>query len=56
DNSEKLIIRCHVLGGKDEDEKVEEDQFLRALETSLCGVKGVKYVFLMEQDKVIVTP
>ncbi|KAG6916931.1 DNA-directed RNA polymerase II subunit rpb1 [Tephrocybe rancida] len=63
DNSEKLIIRCRVLGGKDdEDEKVEEDQFLRALETtmlnsvSLRGVKGVKRVFLMEQDKVIVTP
>ncbi|KAG6853308.1 DNA-directed RNA polymerase II subunit rpb1 [Blastosporella zonata] len=61
DNSEKLIIRCRVIGGKDdEDEKVEEDQFLRALETtmlnsvSLRGVKGVKRVFLMEQDKVIV--
>ncbi|KAG6820127.1 hypothetical protein H0H93_005002, partial [Arthromyces matolae] len=63
DNSEKLIIRCRVIGGKDEeDDKIEEDQFLRALETtmlnsvSLRGVKGVKRVFLMEQKKVVITP
>ncbi|KAG6899798.1 DNA-directed RNA polymerase II subunit rpb1 [Termitomyces sp. T159_Od127] len=63
DNSEKLIIRCRVIGGKDEeDDKIEEDQFLRALETtmlnsvSLRGVKGIKRVFLMEQKKVVITP
>ncbi|KAF8060852.1 hypothetical protein FPV67DRAFT_310188 [Lyophyllum atratum] len=66
DNSEKLIIRCRVLGGGDKEDDtmgtIEEDIFLRQLENtmlnsvSLRGVKGVKRVFLMEQDKVVVTP
>ncbi|KAI0075928.1 beta and beta-prime subunits of DNA dependent RNA-polymerase [Panus rudis PR-1116 ss-1] len=66
DNSEKLVIRCRVLGGADKDEDemgtVEEDIFLRQLENtmlnsvSLRGVTGIDRVFLMEHDKVTVTP
>lgn len=66
DNSEKLVIRCRVLGGADKDEdgmgNIEEDIFLRQLENtmlnsvSLRGVKGIKRVFLTEQDKVGITP
>ncbi|KAH0584269.1 hypothetical protein H2248_009818 [Termitomyces sp. 'cryptogamus'] len=42
DNSEKLIIHCRVIGGKDdEDDKIEE---------------GVQRVFLMEQKKVVISP
>ena len=63
DNSEKLIIRCRVLGSPDkvEDLSMEEDIFLRSLENtmlnsvSLRGVKGVKRVFLTEQDKITVS-
>ena len=63
DNSEKLIIRCRVLGSPDkvEDLSMEEDIFLRSLENtmlnsvSLRGVKGVKRVFLTEQDRIIVS-
>ena len=54
DNSEKLIIRCRVLGSPDkvEDLLMEEDIFLRSLKNmmlnsvSLRGVKGIKRVFL----------
>ncbi|CAK5279790.1 unnamed protein product [Mycena citricolor] len=63
DNSDKLIIRCRVLGGgaKDDDglESVEEDIFLRQLENtmlnsvSLRGVKDIRKVFLLEHDKVV---
>ncbi|CAL1696999.1 unnamed protein product [Somion occarium] len=66
DNSEKLIIRCRVLGGADKEEDemgtVEEDIFLRQLENtmlntvSLRGVPGIGRVFLMEYDKITVTP
>ncbi|KAL6301005.1 beta and beta-prime subunits of DNA dependent RNA-polymerase [Sparassis latifolia] len=66
DNSEKLIIRCRVLGGAEKDEDgmgtVEEDIFLRQLENtmlnsiSLRGVPGIQRVFLMEHDKVVITP
>ncbi|PCH33167.1 RNA polymerase II large subunit [Wolfiporia cocos MD-104 SS10] len=65
DNSEKLIIRCRVLGGADKDEDgmetVEEDIFLRQLENtmlnsiSLRGVPGIQRVFLLEHDKVVIT-
>ncbi|KII94419.1 hypothetical protein PLICRDRAFT_36689 [Plicaturopsis crispa FD-325 SS-3] len=65
DNSDKLIIRCRVLGGADKDEDgmgtIEEDIFLRQLENtmlnsvSLRGVKDVNRVFLMEHDKVVIT-
>jgi len=63
DNSEKLIIRCRVLGSPDkvEDLSMEEDIFLRSLENtmlnsvSLRGVKGIKRVFLMEQDKITIS-
>ncbi|THG98988.1 hypothetical protein EW026_g3272 [Hermanssonia centrifuga] len=65
DNSEKLIIRCRVLGGADKDEdgmgNVEEDIFLRQLENtmlnsvSLRGVPGIGRVFLLEHDKIILT-
>ena len=65
DNSEKLVIRCRVLGGADKDEDgmgtVEEDVFLRQLENtmldsvSLRGVKGIERVFLQEHDKVVIT-
>jgi DNA-directed RNA polymerase II subunit RPB1 len=64
DNSEKLIIRCRVLGGADKDEDgigtIEEDIFLRQLENtmlnsiSLRGVKGIRRVFLMHHDKTII--
>ncbi|TFK57734.1 beta and beta-prime subunits of DNA dependent RNA-polymerase [Heliocybe sulcata] len=65
DNSEKLIIRCRVLGGGDKDDDmgtVEEDIFLRQLENtmlngvSLRGVKDIERVFLLEHDKVVITP
>ncbi|OAX40478.1 beta and beta-prime subunits of DNA dependent RNA-polymerase [Rhizopogon vinicolor AM-OR11-026] len=64
DNSEKLIIRCRVLGGGDKDDDglgtVEEDIFLRQLENtmlnsvSLRGVPGIQRVFLQPHDKVYV--
>ncbi|KAH9036612.1 beta and beta-prime subunits of DNA dependent RNA-polymerase [Lactarius pseudohatsudake] len=64
DNSEKLIIRCRVLGGADKDEDgigtIEEDIFLRQLENtmlnsiSLRGVKGIRRVFLMKHDKTLI--
>ncbi|KAH9949477.1 beta and beta-prime subunits of DNA dependent RNA-polymerase [Amylocystis lapponica] len=66
DNSQKLIIRCRVLGGADKDDDdmdtVEEDIFLRQLETtmlntiSLRGVLGIDRVFLQKHDKVVVSP
>ena len=65
DNSEKLVIRCRVLGGADKDEddlgQVEEDIFLRQLENTMLnsvelrGVPGILRVFLLEHDKVIVS-
>ncbi|KAI0791691.1 beta and beta-prime subunits of DNA dependent RNA-polymerase [Abortiporus biennis] len=65
DNSEKLIIRCRVLGGADKDEDgmgaVEEDIFLRQLENTMLnsvdlrGVPGIMRVFLMEYDKIIIS-
>ncbi|KAG1775061.1 DNA-directed RNA polymerase II, subunit 1 [Suillus placidus] len=64
DNSEKLIIRCRVLGGGDKDDDglgtVEEDIFLRQLENtmlnsvSLRGVPGIQKVFLQQHDKVYI--
>ncbi|KAJ7630347.1 DNA-directed RNA polymerase II, subunit 1 [Roridomyces roridus] len=63
DNSDKLIIRCRVLGGADKDDDgmgaVEEDIFLRQLENtmlnsvSLRGVKDIRKVFLLQHDKVV---
>ena len=63
-NPEKLIIHCRVLGSPDkvEDLSMEEDIFLRSLENtmlnsvSLRGVKGIKRVFLTEQDKITISP
>ena len=64
DNSEKLIIRCRVLGSPEKDDEmgtIEEDIFLRQLENtmlnsvSLRGVKGIKRVFLTKQDSVVVS-
>src|SRR3984957_8438514 len=65
DNSDKLIIRCRVLGGADKDEdglsNIEEDIFLRQLENtmlnsvSLRGVKDIRRVFLLEHDKIVTT-
>ncbi|KIJ58730.1 hypothetical protein HYDPIDRAFT_163162 [Hydnomerulius pinastri MD-312] len=62
DNSEKLVIRCRVLGGGEKEDDgmgtVEEDIFLRQLENtmlnsvSLRGVPGINRVFLQEHDKV----
>ncbi|KAG9310372.1 DNA-directed RNA polymerase II, subunit 1 [Chiua virens] len=62
DNSEKLVVRCRVLGGADKEEdgtgSVEEDIFLRQLENtmlnsvSLRGVPNIRRVFLQEHDKV----
>ncbi|KAF7974929.1 hypothetical protein HWV62_10969 [Athelia sp. TMB] len=63
DNSEKLIIRCRVLGGADKEDEdgmgtIEEDIFLRQLENtmlnsvSLRGVKDIKRVFLLEHDRI----
>ncbi|KAJ7293955.1 DNA-directed RNA polymerase II, subunit 1, partial [Mycena rebaudengoi] len=64
DNSDKLIIRCRVLGGSDKDDDgmgaIEEDIFLRQLENtmlnsvSLRGVKDIRKVFLLQHDKVVV--
>lgn len=64
DNSEKLVIRCRVLGGADKDDDgigtIEEDIFLRQLENtmlnsiSLRGVKGIRRVFLMKHDKTVI--
>lgn len=66
DNSEKLIIRCRVLGSMDKDEEgvaaVEEDMFLRQLENtmlnsvSLRGVDDIRRVFLIKHDKVTISP
>ncbi|KAI0344206.1 beta and beta-prime subunits of DNA dependent RNA-polymerase [Trametopsis cervina] len=66
DNSEKLIIRCRVLGGADKDEDgmdtVEEDVFLRQLENtmlnsvSLRGVPGIERVFLLEHEQIVELP
>ena len=65
DNSDKLVIRCRVLGGADKEEEdmgqVEEDIFLRSLENTMLnsvelrGVPGIQRVFLMEHDKIIIT-
>jgi DNA-directed RNA polymerase II subunit RPB1 len=64
DNSEKLIIRCRILGGADKDEDgigaIEEDIFLRQLENTMLnsiglrGVKGIRRVFLMNHDKTVI--
>lgn len=64
DNSEKLVIRCRVLGSADKEDDgngtIEEDIFLRQLENtmlnsvSLRGVKGINRVFLMENDKITI--
>ncbi len=66
DNSEKLIVRCRVLGGTDKDDDgmgtVEEDVFLRQLENtmlnsvSLRGVPSIDRVFMQQQDKVVIAP
>ncbi|KAJ7480001.1 DNA-directed RNA polymerase II, subunit 1 [Mycena galericulata] len=63
DNSDKLIIRCRVLGGGDKEDDgmgaIEEDIFLRQLENtmlnsvSLRGVKDIRKVFLLQHDKVV---
>ncbi|PPQ63539.1 hypothetical protein CVT24_004769 [Panaeolus cyanescens] len=68
DNSEKLIIRCRVLGGgsmsTDKEEDIvgnDEDAFLRQIEhnmlttISLRGVPGIKRVFLTDQKKVTIS-
>ncbi|KAJ6451309.1 DNA-directed RNA polymerase II, subunit 1 [Mycena sanguinolenta] len=64
DNSDKLIIRCRVLGGSEKGDdglsSFEEDVFLRQLENTmldsvaLCGVKDIHKVFLVQHDKVVV--
>jgi DNA-directed RNA polymerase II subunit RPB1 len=62
DNSDQLVIRCRVLGGgeKEDDSTMEEDIFLRQLEStmlnqiSLRGVKGIKRAYLSEKDKVVI--
>ncbi|KIY45807.1 beta and beta-prime subunits of DNA dependent RNA-polymerase [Fistulina hepatica ATCC 64428] len=64
DNSDKLVIRCRVLGGNDKDDdgfgNIEEDIFLRQLENtmlnsiSLRGVDRIQRVFLMQHEKVVV--
>ncbi|KAI0757559.1 beta and beta-prime subunits of DNA dependent RNA-polymerase [Daedaleopsis nitida] len=66
DNSEKLVIRCRVLGGADKDEEdlgqVEEDIFLRQLENTMLnsvdlrGVPGIQRVFLLQHDMIVITP
>jgi hypothetical protein len=64
DDSDKPIIRCRVLGGADKDDgdgMGEEDIFLHQLENtmlhsvSLCGVKDIKRVFLLEHDKATIS-
>jgi DNA-directed RNA polymerase II subunit RPB1 len=67
DNSEKLVVRCRILGGADKDEEglagvMEEDEFLRSLENtmlntvSLRGVKGIERVFMMQHNQVVTRP
>ncbi|KAJ7724988.1 DNA-directed RNA polymerase II, subunit 1 [Mycena maculata] len=66
DNSDKLIIRCRVLGGGDKEDdgmgSIEEDIFLRQLENtmlnsvSLRGVKDIRKVYLLQHDRVMVEP
>ena len=63
--SEDNFIRCRVLGSADKEDDgmgtIEEDIFLRQLENtmlnsvSLRGVKGIKRVFLTQQDAVHIT-
>ncbi|KAJ7507403.1 hypothetical protein B0H11DRAFT_2312920, partial [Mycena galericulata] len=63
DNSDKLIIRCRVLGGGDKEDDgmgaIEEDIFLRQLKNtmlnsvSLRGIKDIRKVFLLQLDKVV---
>jgi DNA-directed RNA polymerase II subunit RPB1 len=64
DNSEELVIRCRVLGGTDDkggDDglgSVEEDIFLRQLETTMLnsitlrGVKGITQAYLAGKPRV----
>ncbi|KAJ2926883.1 hypothetical protein H1R20_g10219, partial [Candolleomyces eurysporus] len=65
DNSERLVIRCRVLGGGDNDKDedsggVEEDTFLRQLENTMLnsvtlrGIKGINRVFLTAVDRVVI--
>ncbi|KAF7371316.1 DNA-directed RNA polymerase subunit [Mycena sanguinolenta] len=64
DNSDKLVIRCRVLGGSEKADdgmgSFEEDVFLRQLENTmlnsvaLCGVKDIHKVFLTQHNKVVV--
>ncbi|KAG8880570.1 DNA-directed RNA polymerase II subunit rpb1 [Tulasnella sp. 332] len=62
DNAEKLIIRCRTLQGDDKDDfdTSEEDVFLRQVENnmlnsvSLRGVEGIRKVFMIKQDKVLI--
>jgi DNA-directed RNA polymerase II subunit RPB1 len=65
DNSDKLIIRCRVIGGADKDDDglgaIEEDIFLRQLENtmlksvSLRGVPGIQRAFLVQHHKIVVS-
>lgn len=64
DNSDKLVIRCRVLGGMDKEDDgagaIEEDIFLRQLENTMLnsvalrGVNGVRRVFMLERAKVTI--
>lgn len=62
DNAEKLVIRCRTIQGDDKEDfdNTEEDVFLRQVENnmlnsvSLRGVEGIRRVFMIEQDKVMI--
>jgi DNA-directed RNA polymerase II subunit RPB1 len=66
DNSEKLIIRCRVMGSPDKEDDgsaaIEEDVFLRQLlentmlsSVALRGVQGINQACLVQYDKVTIT-
>ncbi|CEI98631.1 Putative DNA-directed RNA polymerase (Fragment) [Rhizopus microsporus] len=66
DNSEKQVIRCRVMLDEneknaeiDDENKPEEDTFLRKLESSmlssinLCGIPGIKKVYIVERKNTV---
>ncbi|RUP44083.1 hypothetical protein BC936DRAFT_149965 [Jimgerdemannia flammicorona] len=66
ENSEKLIIRCRIMINDDtkdvDDERTEEDVFLRKLETTILsntdlrGIKGIRKVYIVERKEARTQP
>ncbi|KAL1914514.1 DNA-directed RNA polymerase II subunit RPB1 [Calcarisporiella thermophila] len=67
DNMENLVIRCRIMHedgmekdeGMDESGRIEEDVFLRRIESnmlssiSLRGIEGIERVFMVEKSQVV---